>query len=467
MCIRDSVTIEDKAAPVITAKNRKISCFQLAVIEDELGAVKDNCQGGNAKLTSLTIAIQGNGCDQEFIAKVYREIISWDQWGNTTTAKDTLSIVRDSIKNVKCPDLVELDCEETCVKGSVTTVYTFSKDPASSSYPHASLLMKIKDDCPTIMQVAGAPGHSKSRVVPMIGDSVVTFVNGVCTTTWDSTYLWSKDGAVVQGACKTTVGYTDEIIPICGAGFKIRRQWRITNWCDNRDTVCVQWIKVEDKFPPVITGKDLTGIAGAHDCYASIKTVATATDKCEGAITPKFIFTATDASGKPIIVNGTAGDVLKVAANPYGICPTITYYASDKCGNQAVKVTNTICVTDQTPPTPVCDEFTRTTVDPATCWARVYANDLDNGSRDNCCNVLHFAVAHMDTITATRTKWTSYWNTNCKADYWNNKATWDLWLEEYINCFIFKDYIDLTECGENQVVLRVYEACLLYTSRCV
>ncbi|MBP6794309.1 MAG: hypothetical protein KA143_04600, partial [Saprospiraceae bacterium] len=38
------VTIEDKAAPVITAKNRKISCFQLAVIEDELGAVKDNCQ---------------------------------------------------------------------------------------------------------------------------------------------------------------------------------------------------------------------------------------------------------------------------------------------------------------------------------------------------------------------------------------------------------------------------------------
>ena len=121
--------------------------------------------------------------------------------------------------------------------------------------------------------------------------------------------------------------------------------------------------------------------------------------------------------------------------------------------------TNTICVTDVTPPTPVCDEFTRTTVDPATCWARVYANDLDNGSRDNCCNVLHFAVAHMDTITATRTKWTSYWNTNCKADYWKYKSGWDYWLEEYINCFIFKDYIDLTECGENQVVLRVYEAC--------
>ena len=53
----------------------------------------------------------------------------------------------------------------------------------------------------------------------------------------------------IGGACKTTVGYSDEIINICdgGLGFKIRCQWRITNWCTNKDTVLCTIHKREDK----------------------------------------------------------------------------------------------------------------------------------------------------------------------------------------------------------------------------
>ncbi|MBK7606645.1 MAG: hypothetical protein IPI18_05280 [Saprospiraceae bacterium] len=109
-------------------------------------------------------------------------------------------------------------------------------------------------------------------------------------------------------------------------------------------------------------------------------------------------------------------------------------------------------------PTPVCIENTQTTVDPATCWARVYAHDLDHGSRDNCCNVLHFAVAPW-TALLIHQLWTDYWDANCKADYWKYKTNWDRYLAVWLNVFVFKDYIDLTECGTNQVVLRVYEAC--------
>ncbi|MBK8778186.1 MAG: hypothetical protein IPO25_12530 [Saprospiraceae bacterium] len=65
----------------------------------------------------------------------------------------------------------------------------------------------------------------------------------------------------------------------------------------------------------------------------------------------------------------------------------------------------------------------------------------------------------MDSIDYYTNAWTSYWNTTCSADYWKYKDKYDKFLSDYINCFVFKDYIDLTECGTNQVVLRVYEAC--------
>ncbi|MBK7435998.1 MAG: hypothetical protein IPI77_04180 [Saprospiraceae bacterium] len=149
---------------------------------------------------------------------------------------------------------------------------------------------------------------------------------------------------------------------------------------------------------------------------------------------------------------------VKLPASPYGGCYEVAIRVVDKCYNFST-FAYSVCVYDITPPTPVCIEYTQTTVDPATCWARVYAQDLDHGSRDNCCNVLHFAVAHMDSITYYTNKWTSYWDANCKADYWKYKTNWDRYLAVWLNVFVFKDYIDLTECGNNQVVLRVYEAC--------
>ncbi|MBK7606306.1 MAG: hypothetical protein IPI18_03370 [Saprospiraceae bacterium] len=48
----------------------------------------------------------GNGCDRQYIAHVYRTIRTWDDWGNTGTCDDVLSITQDSLKNIKCADLV-------------------------------------------------------------------------------------------------------------------------------------------------------------------------------------------------------------------------------------------------------------------------------------------------------------------------------------------------------------------------
>ncbi|MCB9269368.1 MAG: hypothetical protein H6561_07325 [Lewinellaceae bacterium] len=58
----------------------------------------------------------------------------------------------------------------------------------------------------------------------------------------------------------------------------------------------------------------------------------------------------------------------------------------------------TVQVLDATPPTPVCDEITQVTLDPASCWARINAEDLDDGSHDNCCDQLYYAVALKDSV---------------------------------------------------------------------
>ncbi|HQW04191.1 MAG TPA: hypothetical protein PLR30_16995, partial [Saprospiraceae bacterium] len=160
--------------------------------------------------------------------------------------------------------------------------------------------------------------------------------------------------------------------------------------------------------------------------------------------------------GKIVVLTGTLpSNKLSLPVGEYKVQITLT----DKCHNRTI-TSRFIAVRDITPPTPVCDEFTQVTVDPVTCWAKVKAKDLDNGSRDNCCDVLHFAAAHMDSITYWRKYWTDTLEAHCgKADFWDNKTHYDLQIERWINAYVFKDEISFTDCGTAQVVLRVYEAC--------
>ena len=50
---------------------------------------------------------------------------------------------------------------------------------------------------------------------------------------------------------------------------------------------------------------------------------------------------------------------------------------------------------------------------------------------------------------------------NCVGHYTylDNQQYYDDLIEEWINVFVFDDYIDVTECGNEMLVMRVYEAC--------
>ncbi len=107
-----------------------------------------------------------------------------------------------------------------------------------------------------------------------------------------------------------------------------------------------------------------------------------------------------------------------------------------------------VCISDETPPNPVCIKTLQTTIDPEQCWSRIYAADLDKGSKDNCCDILHFAVANMDSVVYYRSKYAKQMEDSCgKELYWKYKPFHDEVIENWINCYVFKDYVDLTECN--------------------
>lgn len=466
------VTIEDKAAPQPVCKNARVSCFQVSRLTEIVGVIIDNCgQAGSSAIENLQWT--DYGCeDIRGLGRVIRRIRTWDQWGNSATCSDTLTIGRDSLQNITCPDPITLGCRVLCKKpgntGSNSTVSNFdliqfSSDKTNPNYPSPEKLLQLqaRDTFGALRKCVPAG----LKVVPFIDDSVLVMLGDQCIQIDSSVAMYPALG----GFCKISLTWTDQIIPICGTGFKIRREWLMVDWCTQTDTTCVQYIKIEDREVPIVKPGSVLSYSvntGPHNCLANINLLALLIDDCDPKVKQTFTvqYILESHPGKTNIINGELPYKIALPAIVSSfngqVHHQIDVFLVDGCFNRTDTVID-VWVRDITPPNPVCDEITQTTVDPSTCWARVYARDLDNGSKDNCCNVLHFAVApHMDTITKIRAAYEAKLIKDCgNTHFWKYKKLYDWVIDQYINCYVFKDYIDLGNCGENQVVLRVYEAC--------
>jgi hypothetical protein len=406
------VKVEDKSGPNITCGKDTISCLALnsysqGLDKFPLGKATDNCSV-NKPVTIALICTDLPCSDPNFVATCIRTVIATDQWGLTSQCKDSLWISKDSLKNLVGPRDTMLEC---------SIADTIAKDANGNPIPQ-------RVGVPTIKGFPVWPNHS---------------------------------------ACKIISRYSDLVYPICGKSRKIRRQWTVTDWCTKKDTVVLQWIKITDNTPPSVGNlpAPITVSAGAHDCNTPVTLTKPSASDCSGIQSVNYsavIFSQGYGNGLPTILSGTfVGNYITLYL-PAGT-DTIKYIIADSCSNRTelVQVVNVI---DAIPPTPVCDQRTTTTLDPAQCWARVYAADLDNGSHDNCCSELYFAAIQMDTLT----KYQQLLINKVKSKYgegvYNSKRSlFDLIIDKYINCAYFNDYIDLGDCGDKQVVLRVHEAC--------
>jgi len=436
------VCIEDKSPAFIDCAPDTVTCFEFGQLPLGNYTIADNCSG-QTKVVIASEQFIDFGCDSaNLMGIVSRRLIASDDWGNSRSCEKLYFIRKSDLDSVVCPAAVELPCEiRTQIGGGKTLKTPITVD--QSKVTPAYLLSLQKKTWEFTDNTKDWILNPSVQVVPKI----------------EGQNVWPGAG----GICKINSFLRDTRLDICGSGFKIHREWTIVDWCTLEERTCIQYIDVRDTIPPVILQdlSDLEYNASAHDCSASVTIPALVSGKdfrdCN-LVDQTYILQYDDPShpGKIVVFRGNLpSNKLNLPVGEY----KVRIFLVDKCHNQTV-TGRTIEIYDITPPTPVCDEITQVTVDPVTCWAKVKAKDLDNGSRDNCCDVLHFAAAHMDSITYWRKYWTDTLEARCgKAAFWDNKEFYDEEIERWINAYVFKDEISFTDCGTTQVVLRVYEAC--------
>ena len=250
-----------------------------------------------------------------------------DDFTNTTLTGLATATDNCSVQSVVKQDITALNA---CNEGIVTRTWT-AKDPSGNTRTCQQIITKIDTTPVTI-------------VFPQ--DYIGTTCGGVTDTSVTGYPVISGNNCEL-----IAIAYFDQTYPIAmPACFKIVRNWQVIDWCkyvpNSNSNVGIwtyqQVIKILDNTAPVLTPPaDLTvGATGSNCDAAAIVPLATATD-CSNTITitnnsPYATVRGADASG----------------TYPPGT-HTITYTASDGCGNVTTATTRML-VRDSKPPTPVC-----------------------------------------------------------------------------------------------------------------
>ncbi len=333
------ITVEDKLPPVFDCPAAPIplNCsFDIGIVPAP--PVSDNCAVATVEQTDQ-LYLDEDMCDDGMVL-VVRSWVATDIYGNVSEqCLDTVKIVRPAP--------------------------TFPTDQVWDCSQYA--------DYPNIVEPTLYTGY-----LPTTGSGIPG--NGQMDGTW----------------CMYNYSHSDELTQSCGQTFKIVRTWTVLDWCTNAVFSHDQVIKVVDVTAPVVTATpvtvnaDIPATPPALCRSTGFIPAPTVSDDCS-EVTIR-IFTPV---GEVIYANGTDGSEGGYIPEP-GLelgYHTITYVATDACGNTAADTTF-VQVMDETAPVAVCDEITDVNLE-SEGLAEVFAETFDDGSHDNCC-LDHFEVRRMD-----------------------------------------------------------------------
>ena len=173
------------------------------------------------------------------------------------------------------------------------------------------------------------------------------------------------------GDCMLSYLFEDQVIMTCEGSELIIREWTVVDDCTSQILEHTQLIKLFDVTAPTIVCPNGQVVSTNNfGCFSTISLPqATATDDCSSTIdiVPNWDF-------------GTGyGPFDDVAIGTY----TVTYEATDACGNTSA-CTTTVLVEDAVEPTVVCDGQTTASLE-SDGTAMLYADAVDDGSYDWCC----------------------------------------------------------------------------------
>lgn len=175
-------------------------------------------------------------------------------------------------------------------------------------------------------------------------------------------------------------------VPFCESSFSFLREWTITDWCNPGSSfIYLQIIKVGDFEGPEVSCP-FTGPAifytGPFNCTSTFAVPPpVVSDPCSswevtaqvittGANGPVVLATVPPNSGNNFVSNIPAGEHF------------IRYIVEDNCGNISIEDCP-IRVIDAINPVAICKENLNITLS-SQGVARIYPEDVDNGSEDNC-----------------------------------------------------------------------------------
>jgi hypothetical protein len=350
-----SITVEDKADPVIFCNTATISC-----LEDYNNVpfpdADDNCDlFPDVQLTNVTID-DSQQCSNNVVT-VTRSFIAIDASGNESApCNQIITITRPD--DVDFPNDILWECD------------------AYDDYPN----------------ITAAAALHPSVAALQVGTNVID-ASGVTAPNVLANTGSGLPSNVVGQYCNYAVNHADQVLDDCGSSFKIIRTWTVLDWCtgsvittNDQGEDNVQIVKVIDTTDPVITMMPFdvsANIPGSHPqpCKSQdFLPAANVSDNCNTWILR--IFTPV---GEAIYINGQNGNqggLIPAPGLPLGF-HTITYQATDECGNVGT-LNVQVEVVDDIAPTTICDEITDVAVT-SDGMAIIPASVFDDGSYDNCC----------------------------------------------------------------------------------
>lgn len=405
------VWAKDQLSILGNCLNDTINCFEWYYQQEEALNFIDPCSGISGLVQQLRF--EDSLCESEFTGVWTRTQIRSDFKSMSRVCTDTLWIIKSKLMEIIEPESIRVDCDQ--LRGYTPDLLI---PDSLLSYQKMGILSE------------------DFHLIPRIDDLNI--------------YPYPGPG------CNLNTSYTDLILPLCGSGFIIRREWKIIDWCTLKDTLFVQNIRIEDfKAPrPSSVKPILEATTDPHTCYGTIRRVRPLRfNDCSELIT-SVAFYYEDPINPGRIIN-IETENLSTLILPRGK-HLVTFKASDGCGFYSTGVVEATIV-DHSTPEVTCHTNVNLTVDPVNCWSRIYAIDLDNGSKDNCQQQLHFAIACSDSIVY----WENYWSKQLESlagqSFFQKNTQYKSLIEQWINTYLFNDFIDLGS-GQFKSILRVYEA---------
>lgn len=326
------IVVEDKLPPVLQCQNFEIPCYQ--DLENQLYPTAiDNCDPA-PKINLVNFQVDNSAPCGAII--IYRTFISFDNQNNFSNT-----------------------CEQ------ILTTYI----PSGPTFPVDTFWeCNVYSEFPNVIDA--------------------TPLTGQLSTTGSGT-----PDVAIGFFCPFTVGHTDLTLPGCEVEFTILRTWTVMNWCtgeiftegiNGEDNI--QLIKIEDTtapqmfMAPLEVGANIAA-SGSNACRSiSFLPPAATTDNCNDFTLR--IFTPIGEADYLNGVNGNSGGIIPQPGLVLGT-HTIIYEATDACGNKDT-IHVQLNVVDNTAPVAVCDEITSVALS-SDGLAELFAEDLDDGSHDDCC----------------------------------------------------------------------------------